>query len=114
MKYFALALALALSLSVAAFAAPKQARSSVQNMVDQLTLTPEQKAKVDPITDEDAKQFRALKEDSSLSDEDRKKKTAELRKNTDVKLKAVLTEEQWKKYQEIKAERKTKNSGKKK
>jgi hypothetical protein len=109
MKYLVIPLALALSLT--AIAAPKQARSSVQNLVDKLQLPTDQKAKVDPITDADAKQFQALKADTSLSDADRKKKTSELRKDTDAKLKAVLTEDQWKKYEELKAERK---AGKKK
>jgi hypothetical protein len=110
MKYFVIALALALSLTVVA--APKQARSSVQNLVDKLQLPADQKAKVDPITAADAKQFQALKADTSLSDEDRKAKTTALRKDTDEKLKAVLTDEQWKKYQELKAARKA--DGKKK
>src|SRR6266852_3387406 len=110
MKYLALALTLALSLTL--IAAPplvsfKTARSSIQNLVDKLTLSADQKAKVDPITDADAKQFQTLKADTTLSAEDRKSKTAVLRKDTDAKLKAVLTEDQWKKYEELKAERKT-------
>jgi protein CpxP len=108
-----LVLALALSLCITAVAAPKSARSSIQNLVDKLTLTADQKAKVDPITDADAKQFQALKADTALSDEDRKTKTAALRKDTDAKLKAVLTEDQWKQYESLKAERK-KNGTKKK
>jgi periplasmic protein CpxP/Spy len=111
MKYLVIALALALSLTAAA--APKAARSSVQILVDKLDLSADQKTKVDPITDADAKQFQALKADTTLSAEDRKKKTAALRKDTDAKLKAVLTEDQWKKYQELKAEHKT-SGGKKK
>jgi hypothetical protein len=108
MKYFVIALAFALALT--AVAAPKQARSSVQNRVDKLQLPADEKAKVDPITDADAKAFQALKADTTLSEEDRKAKTSALRKDTDAKLKAILTEEQWKKYEELKAEK----SGKKK
>ena len=81
--------------------------------MDKLQLPPDQKAKADPITDADAKQFQALKADTSLSDEDRKTKTADLRKDTDAKLKAVLTEDQWKKYQELNTERKSAGSKKK-
>jgi protein CpxP len=108
MKYLVIALALALSLT--ALAAPKQARSSIQNRVDKLDLSADQKAKVDPITDADAKAFQALKGDTTLSEEDRKKKTSVLRKDTDAKLKAVLTDDQWKKYEELKGQK----NGKKK
>jgi protein CpxP len=112
MKY--LVLAIALSVSITAVAVPKQAKSSVQNMVDKLALPADQKAKVDPITEVDAKQFKALKADTTLSDEDRKKKTSELRKDTDAKLKTVLTEDQWKQYQALKAEKKSGSDKKKK
>ena len=104
MKFWkCLVLASILSLSpVAAQHAPK---SQVQRIVDQLNLTPEQRAKADPFLEEDAKKIRALRDDTSLSDEDRKKKTAEIRKGTVAQLKPILTEDQWKQFQQLREER---------
>ena len=66
------------------FARGCTARAEVPSATDcdQLNLTPDQKAKADPFLEEDAKKIRALRDDSSLSGEDRKKKTAEIRKGT--------------------------------
>ena len=96
----------ALTLSLALWAAPQGPRSQLQNMVDKLNLTADQKAKADPILDEDAKQVRALRDDSALSAEDRSKKIAEIRRQSDLKLKPILTDEQWKKLEQLREERK--------
>ena len=104
-----------LSLGFALFATPQSVpRSQIQNMVDKLNVTPEQKAKLDPILDTDAKQVRALRGDSSLSTEERQKKTAAIRAETDAKIKPILTAEQWTKLQELRAERKAQGTSKKK
>src|SRR5215471_7195184 len=104
-----------LGLAFALFAVPQSVpRSQLQNMVDKLNVTPEQKAKLDPILDADAKQVRALRGDSALSDEERQKKTAAIRVETDAKIKPILTAEQWTKLQELRAERKAQGSSKKK
>jgi len=50
-------------------------RSQVQRMVDQLNVTAEQKAKLDPILDDDNKQVRAvrqLREDRAKQDTKKK------------------------------------------
>src|SRR5207249_1622385 len=95
-------------------AAPPQPRSQLQNMIDKLNVTPEQKAKLDPVLDEDAKAVRALR-GGSLSDEERSKKTAEIRAQTDNKIKPILTTEQWKKLEQLREERKQQGkAGKKK
>ena len=105
----------ALSFSFALLAAPQGApRSQIQNMVDKLNVTADQKTKLDPILDADAKQVRALRGDSTLSDEDRQKKTAAIRADTDAKIKPILTAEQWTKLEQLRAERKAKGSAKKK
>jgi Spy/CpxP family protein refolding chaperone len=104
----------ALSFSLALLAAPQGPRSQVQNMVDKLNVSPEQKAKLDPILDADQKLVRALRGDSTLSDEDRQKKTAVIRADTDAKIKPILTTEQWNKLLELRAERKAQGNTKKK
>jgi periplasmic protein CpxP/Spy len=98
-------LALAAILSVTPVAAQHAPKSQVQRLVDQLNLTPDQKAKADPFLEEDGKKIRALRDDSSLSAEDRKKKSAEIRKGTVAKLKPILTEDQWKQFEQLREER---------
>ena len=95
-------LLLALALSWALIAAP-QARSQMQRMVEQLDLSADQKAKVDPILDDGAKQLRALRGDTSP---DAVKQKAEIRKATDAKIKPLLTGEQWGKLEQLREERK--------
>ena len=99
-------LATILTFVFSTFAAAKEAQSATSRVVSQLTLTAEQKAKVDPIVAEDAKKLREVRNDAALSAEDKRKRSSEIRKDTEAKLKGALTEEQWKKYQELKAERK--------
>ncbi len=106
-KYLSMVAALAVTLT----AAP--ARSQIQRMVDQLGLSADQKAKIDPILDDDAKQVRAFRDDSSLSVEDRRGKTAKVRHQTDAKIKPILTEDQWKKLAQLREERKAEGKKKK-
>src|SRR5258708_205912 len=96
---------LAAILSISPVSAQHAPKSQVQRIVDQLNLTPDQKAKADPFLEEEAKKIRALRNDNSLSDEDRKKKTAEIRKGTVAQLKPILTEDQWKQFQQLREER---------
>ena len=112
MKILTAPIAASLILATVLFAAPQSGpRSQIQNMVDKLSVTPDQKVKLDPILDVDAKQVRALRGDSALSDEDRQKKTAAIRAETDTKIKPILTAEQWTKLQELRAERKAQGKG---
>ncbi len=100
-------------LSLGLAAAPQGApRSQIQNMVDKLDVTADQKTKLDPILDADAKAVRALRNDSALSAEDRQKKTAAIRADTDAKIKPILTSEQWTKLQQLRAERQAQGKGK--
>src|SRR4051812_1653727 len=103
----------ALLLAGALTAAP-QPRSQLQNIVDNLNATPEQKTNLDPTLDEDAKAVRALRT-QDLTAEDRQKKTAAIRAETDTKIKPILTADQWTKLQQLREERKSQGkSGKKK
>src|SRR3954453_13002286 len=101
-------------LAFSLMAAPPQPRSQLQNMVEKLNVTPEQKTKLDPILDEDAKAVRALRS-ASLSDEERSQKTAAIRAETDTKIKPILTADQWKRLEQLREERKSQDKkGKKK
>jgi Spy/CpxP family protein refolding chaperone len=99
---------------VVAAALTAQPRSSLQNMVDKLNVTAEQKVKLDPILDADAKAVRALRDDSTLSAEDRSKKTEGIRAETDTKIKPILTADQRQKLQQLREERKQQGKGNKK
>ena len=107
-------LVLASVLSLSTVSAQHAPKSQVQRIVDQLNLTPDQKAKADPFLEEDAKKVRALRDDASLSAEERKKKSAEIRKGTVAKLKPILTEAQWKQFEELREERQKQGKNKKK
>ncbi|GEM_PF-3751947 len=106
MKKTIAVLTVACALLGATLAFAKQAQSATSRRVSQLDLSADQKTKVDPIVAEDAKKLRALREDATLSADDKKAKESDVRKDTDAKLKAVLTDDQWKKYQELKSEKK--------
>jgi Spy/CpxP family protein refolding chaperone len=96
-------LAIALLVAAALAAAPQSAPpSQIQRMVAQLDLTAEQKSKIDPILEEDAKQVRALRGDTSPEAANKK---AEIRKATDAKIKPLLTDAQWKKLEQLRADR---------
>ena len=75
----------------------------MQRMVDQLDLSADQKIKVDPILEDEAKQLRALRGDTSA---EATKQKAEIRRATDEKIKLLLTDEQWKKLEQLREERK--------
>ena len=84
--------------------------SQMQRIVSQLDLTADQKAKVDPILADDAKQVRALRGDASPEAANKK---VEIRKATDAQLKPILTEAQWKKLEQLREDRKKQDQKKK-
>ncbi len=106
-----LILALCLCLCASVFA--KQAPSRDQRMVSQLSLTADQKAKLDPILDDANKKLRSLRADTALNAADKKAKSEEVRKDTDTKMKTILTGDQWKKLQDMRSEGKKSGSKKK-
>jgi protein CpxP len=91
------------TLAATVMAAPQQAPSQIQRMVEQLDLNADQKAKIDPILADDAKQVRALRGDTSP---EAVQKKADIRKATDAKIKPILTDEQWSKLLQLRADRK--------
>jgi protein CpxP len=106
LKCFIATLTLALSLA----AAQHTPKSPVQRMVDQLDLSADQKAKIDPILEDDAKQVRALRGSTAADGPQRK---ADIRKATDAKIKPILTDEQWKKLEQLRQDDKKESKKKK-
>src|SRR4051794_32488967 len=94
-----------LALLLASIAVAAQPRSATQRLVDQLTLTPDQKTKLDPILADDSTKLRAIRNDATISADDKKTRSTEIRKDTDAKLKSILTDSQWKSYLDLKEQR---------
>ena len=69
-------------------------RGSFEHMLDRLNLTQDQKAEVDKIFEDARNQLNELRKESAP-------KFREVRKNTDDRLKAVLTEEQFEQFQRM-------------
>ena len=72
---------------------------TLDQIAQQLDLTDDQKAKVKPILEARDQKMRDLRGDTSLSPEDRRTKMQAIREETTAQLKAVLTPEQFDKWQ---------------
>jgi hypothetical protein len=112
MKHIIIALFAAATFAVPAFAqAPDRdvdeviADSRVKRMTTVLSLTDEQKGKVRPLVIEEIKKFKAIRQDTSLTEEDRIKKEKEFREANKPKFKAILSEEQLTKYEAMQSSR---------
>jgi len=66
-----------------------------------LTLTDEQKPKVKAALEENQKAVQEIRNDSSLDQDAGRTKMQDLRKKMDTKMKGILTDEQYKKFQEM-------------
>ncbi len=71
-------------------------RMDIGKMLD---LTDDQKAKVQPILDAQREKARAIMQDDSLSQDDKRAKMKEIRDDTNAQLKPILTPEQFQKWQ---------------
>jgi periplasmic protein CpxP/Spy len=73
---------------------------SIEQLTTQLSLTDEQKPKVQAVLDETAKKMK------DLAPEDRQTKGKEIRDEQNKKMKAILTPEQYTKFQEMRGGKK--------
>lgn len=73
-------------------------RGGFEQMIDRLNLTQDQRTQVDSIFEDARKQLAELRRESEP-------KFREVRKNTDERLQAVLTPEQWEQFQEMTSRR---------
>ena len=84
----------------------KGGKHGEHKLVQALNLTGEQKAKVDPILEKARADAKAIRTDESLTKKQKHEQLAALRQTTNLQLQAVLTPEQFQKFQEIRAEHK--------
>ena len=81
-------------------------------LLQALNLSEEQKAKVAPILQKARAAGEAIKADASLSKKQKHQQIGAVRQSTDQQLQAVLTPEQFQKFQQIRADRKGAHNGK--
>jgi Spy/CpxP family protein refolding chaperone len=90
-----------------------QGADRLKTMTEQLGLSQDQAAKLKPILEAETKKMRELREDTALSQQDRREKMAKIRQETAKKIQdeKILTEEQAKKWKEIQEQRRQRPGG---
>ena len=78
--------------------------SRLKMLTEKLNLTEDQQAKVKPILEDEAKQKKALHDDTSLAPADQQAKMKELHESSTEKINAVLTPDQQAKWKQMKQE----------
>jgi hypothetical protein len=76
----------------------------LKHLTKKLKLSDEQQTKLKPILEDQHKQMDQLREDSSLSRQDKFSKMQEIRQNSDTQIKSVLNEDQQKNFDKMRAE----------
>jgi periplasmic protein CpxP/Spy len=80
-----------------------QARQ-LEMMTQKLNLTEDQQTKVKAIDEDTGKQMMAVRNDASLSQDDKRAKMMDIRKSSQDKIRALLTDDQKTKYDAMQAE----------
>ena len=73
----------------------------LERMSQVLNLTSEQKHKIKPILENESKQMQTLRDDTSMSREERFSKMREIRQNTISQIKPILNPDQQKQYEDM-------------
>ena len=76
----------------------------LKHLTKQLNLSDDQQAKLKPILEDQRKQMDGIRNDSSLSREDRFSKMQELRQSSDTQIKSVLNDDQQKNFDKMREE----------
>jgi protein CpxP len=87
---------------------PGERGDRVEMLTKKLNLTPDQVTQVKAIDDDSRTQMRALRNDTSLSQADRRSKMMDIGKASQDKIRGVLTDEQKTKFDAMQAEMKAK------
>jgi periplasmic protein CpxP/Spy len=77
----------------------------VKHMAKKLNLSDDQQAKLKPILEDQRKQMQQIRDDSSLSREDRFSKMKSVHENSAAQIKALLNEDQQRQFDKMQAER---------
>lgn len=80
---------------------PPTAEQRLQRMTQQLNLTSQQQQQVKPILDSETQQMQALRQGSSLSQQDRMTKMQDIRQSSGSQIKALLNSDQQAKFERM-------------
>jgi Spy/CpxP family protein refolding chaperone len=84
---------------------PPDPAQRTQELTKKLKLTSDQQTKVQDILQSEHSRMESLRQDTSLSQQDRRTKMMDIRKNTDTQIRALLDSNQQKKWDEMQANR---------
>ena len=94
-----------------AMASANSPEAHLQMLSEKLNLTEDQKTKLRPILQDQAEQFKAVHDDSSLSQEQKSAKMKALHESFHEQINGVLTPEQQVKFKQMKQEAMEKHKG---
>jgi len=83
---------------------PPSVDEQIKRLADRLNLSDDQQSKIKPILEDQRQQMGALREDTSLSREDRMSKMRSIRESTTSKISAILNDDQKKQYEAMQQE----------
>ncbi len=86
----------------------------VRSAIDSLNLSEDQKAKIKPILAEQAEKVKAARAESSTDKRGSARKIRDILAETEAKIKPILTDEQWTKFQELQEKARAEQKAKKK
>ena len=89
----------------------ESADQHLQMLSEKLNLTDDQKAKLRPILQDQMLQMKAVREDSSLSEEQKRAKMKSIHESSHDQINAVLTPEQQAKFEQMRKEQMQKHKG---
>ena len=89
----------------------ESADQHLQMLSEKLNLTDDQKAKLRPILQDQMLQMKAVREDSSLSEEQKRAKMKSIHESSHDQINAVLTPEQQAKFEQMRKEQMEKHKG---
>jgi periplasmic protein CpxP/Spy len=84
---------------------PPDPAQRTQELTKKLKLTSDQQTKVQDIFESERSQMETLRQDNSLSQQDRRSKMMDIHKTTDTQIRALLDSNQQKKWDEMQARR---------
>lgn len=83
----------------------------VKHLTQKLNLTSDQQTKLKPILEDQRKQMEQIRNDSSLSRDDRMSKMQQLHSSSDTQIRGLLTEDQQKKFDAMREEQHNRMKG---
>ena len=89
----------------------ESADQHLQMLSEKLNLTDDQKAKIKPILQDQMRQMKAVHEDTSLSEEQKRAKMKSVHESLHDQINAVLTPEQQTKFKQMRQEQMQKHKG---